>query len=116
LYRTNGEVLAVVEAKRTSREPRVGKQQVLEYVTAIEKKQSFRPFAFMANGEDGQNADSGFGIAEGRFFNPTSRFRIPKSSLLRIAISEDMLDTGGDFHEVVNLAFMEPVNSQNRFW
>ncbi len=52
LYRTNGEVLAVVEAKRTSREPRVGKQQVLEYVTTIEKKQSFRPFAFMANGED----------------------------------------------------------------
>ncbi len=52
LYRTNGEVLAVVEAKRTSRDPRVGKQQVLEYVTAIEKKQSFRPFAFMANGED----------------------------------------------------------------
>ena len=52
LYRSNGEVLAVVEAKRTSRDPRVGKQQVLEYVTAIEKKQSFRPFAFMANGED----------------------------------------------------------------
>ena len=51
-YRTNGEVLAVVEAKRTSRDPRVGKQQVLEYVTAIEKKQTFRPFAFMANGED----------------------------------------------------------------
>lgn len=29
LYRTNGEILAVVEAKRTSREPRVGRQQVL---------------------------------------------------------------------------------------
>lgn len=52
LYRTNGDVLAVVEAKRTSRDARVGKQQVLEYVTAIEKRQSFRPFAFMANGED----------------------------------------------------------------
>lgn len=52
LYRTNGEVLAVVEAKRTSRDPRVGKQQVLDYLTAIEQKQSFRPFAFLANGED----------------------------------------------------------------
>ena len=52
LYRANGEVLAVVEAKRTSRDPRVGKQQVLEYVTEIETKQSFRPFAFMSNGED----------------------------------------------------------------
>ncbi len=32
IYRTNGEVLAVVEAKRTSRDARVGKQQVLEYI------------------------------------------------------------------------------------
>lgn len=52
LLRANGDVLAVVEAKRTSRDPRVGKQQVLEYVTEIEKKQSFRPFAFMSNGDD----------------------------------------------------------------
>lgn len=52
LYRENGEVIAVVEAKRTSRDARVGKQQVFNYVTAIEKKQSFRPFAFMANGDD----------------------------------------------------------------
>lgn len=52
LYRENGEVLAVVEAKRTCRDARVGKQQVLEYVTAIAKQQSFRPFAFMANGDD----------------------------------------------------------------
>ena len=52
LYKADGDVLAVIEAKRTSRDPRVGKQQVLEYVTEIEKKQSFRPFAFMSNGED----------------------------------------------------------------
>ena len=52
LYRTNGEIFAVVEAKRTSRDPREGEKQVLEYVTAIEKKQKFRSFAFMANGED----------------------------------------------------------------
>ncbi|NUN09211.1 MAG: DEAD/DEAH box helicase family protein [Ignavibacteriaceae bacterium] len=52
LYRANGEVLAVVEAKRTSRDPRVGKEQVYQYITEIEKKQSFCPFAFMANGED----------------------------------------------------------------
>lgn len=52
LYRTNGDVLAVVEAKRTSRDARIGKQQVLEYVEAIEKKQPFRPFAFMANGDE----------------------------------------------------------------
>lgn len=52
LYRANGEVLAVIEAKKTKRDARVGKEQVLQYVTRIEKKQSVRPFAFMANGED----------------------------------------------------------------
>lgn len=51
-YRTNGEVLAVIEAKKTSRDARVGKEQVYRYVTEIEKNQSFRPFAIMANGED----------------------------------------------------------------
>ncbi|MDQ3022175.1 MAG: DEAD/DEAH box helicase family protein [Bacteroidota bacterium] len=52
LYRENGEVLAVIEAKRTSRDSRVGQKQVLDYVESIEKKQSFRPFAFMSNGYD----------------------------------------------------------------
>ena len=52
LYRENGEVLAVIEAKRTNRDSRVGLQQVNDYVTAIEKMQSFRPFAFMTNGYD----------------------------------------------------------------
>lgn len=51
-YRDNGDVLAVVEAKRTSRDPRVGKEQALEYVLEIEKKQSFRPYIFLANGDD----------------------------------------------------------------
>ncbi|MGB2868628.1 MAG: DEAD/DEAH box helicase family protein [Bacteroidota bacterium] len=51
LYSPNGDVLAVVEAKRTSRDARVGKQQLLQYLEAIEKKQSFRPFGFMANGD-----------------------------------------------------------------
>ncbi|MEG4810202.1 DEAD/DEAH box helicase family protein [Microcoleus sp. F8-D3] len=51
LYQENGEVIAVVEAKRQSRDPRVAEQQVRHYVTEIEKRQSFRPFAFMSNGD-----------------------------------------------------------------
>lgn len=50
LYRENGEVLAVIEAKRTSRDAREGQKQVLNYVEWIEKNQTFRPFAFMSNG------------------------------------------------------------------
>ena len=52
LYRANGEVLTVVEAKRTSRDARVGQQQLLHYLEGIQKKQAFRPFGFMANGEE----------------------------------------------------------------
>ena len=51
LYQPNGEVIAVVEAKRQSRHPSVAEQQVRDYVTKIEEHQSFRPFAFMNNGD-----------------------------------------------------------------
>ena len=50
LYRENGEVLAVVEAKRTSVDVRLAEAQLTHYVTEIEKHQSFRPFGFLANG------------------------------------------------------------------
>ena len=41
LYRSNGEVLAVVEAKRQSRSPQRARAQALHYVTEIGKRQSF---------------------------------------------------------------------------
>jgi type I restriction enzyme R subunit len=47
LYRDNGEVLAVIEAKKTRRDARVGKEQIYQYLTKIEAKQSFRPFGFL---------------------------------------------------------------------
>ncbi len=52
LYRPNGEIIAVVEAKRTSVDPRLAEAQTEFYVTEIAKRQSFRPFAFMTNGYD----------------------------------------------------------------
>ena len=52
LYRPNGEIIAVVEAKRASVDPRLAEAQTEFYVTEIEKQQSFRPFAFMTNGYD----------------------------------------------------------------
>ena len=38
LYRDNGEVLAVIEAKKTRRDARVGKEQLYQYLTKIEGK------------------------------------------------------------------------------
>lgn len=52
LYRSNGEVIAVVEAKRQSRDPRVAEQQVRHYVTEIATHQSLQPFAFLTNGRE----------------------------------------------------------------
>lgn len=50
LYRENGEVLAVVEAKKTAVDVRLAEAQLTHYVSEIEKHQSFRPFGFLANG------------------------------------------------------------------
>lgn len=50
LYSPDGKVLAVVEAKRTSRSPREGEEQLRHYVAEIAKKQDFAPFGFMSNG------------------------------------------------------------------
>ena len=50
LYEPSGRVLAVVEAKRTSRNPREGEEQLRQYVAEIERGQDFAPFGFMSNG------------------------------------------------------------------
>ena len=50
LYRPSGPSLSVVEAKRTSRNPRDGEEQLRQYVTEIARKQDFAPFGFMSNG------------------------------------------------------------------
>lgn len=50
LFDTNGLPLAVVEAKRTSRDPRVGKEQAKLYADCLEEKFSQRPIIFYTNG------------------------------------------------------------------
>lgn len=52
LYRENGEIIAIVEAKRSSVDPRLAEAQAEFYVTEIEKRQGWRPFAFLTNGYD----------------------------------------------------------------
>ncbi|HMN61608.1 MAG TPA: type I restriction endonuclease, partial [Anaerolinea sp.] len=52
LRRSNGEIIAVVEAKRTTHDPRLAQQQAEHYLNEIAKHQSFKPFAFLTNGID----------------------------------------------------------------
>lgn len=51
LMRESGEVLAVVEAKKTTHDARLPQAQTEHYVTEISRHQEFQPFAFMTNGE-----------------------------------------------------------------
>lgn len=50
LFDATGEVLAVIEAKRTCRNPREGEEQLRHYLTEIAKRQKFVPFGFLTNG------------------------------------------------------------------
>jgi len=50
LYDPSGNVLAVVEVKRCSRNPREADEQLRHYVTEIAKRQPYAPFGFMSNG------------------------------------------------------------------
>lgn len=44
------------------------------------------------------------------------RFEDPSPRGIDVAISVDMLDTGIDVPEIVNLVFFKPVHSQTKFW
>lgn len=52
LFGDNGRPLAVVEAKRTSKDPKVGQQQAKLYADCLEKKFKQRPIIFYTNGFD----------------------------------------------------------------
>ncbi len=46
----NGKIIALVEAKRTSKDPKEGRQQSRLYADCIEKEQGLRPIIFYTNG------------------------------------------------------------------
>lgn len=48
----NGKPIAVVEAKRTSRDPLVGKRQAADYADQIKRKFGIEPFIFLTNGQE----------------------------------------------------------------
>lgn len=52
LYGENGKPLAVVEAKRTSKDSKIGQQQAKLYADCLEKRYSQRPVIFLTNGFD----------------------------------------------------------------
>jgi type I restriction enzyme R subunit len=77
LYRANGEIIAVVEAKRTSIDPRLAEAQADFYAAEIAQGQSFRPFAFTSNGRSIHllDGESGMRPVQG-FFSLTDLERL----------------------------------------
>lgn len=50
LFGKDGKPLAVVEAKKTTKDPNIGKQQAVLYADSLERKFKRRPFIFYTNG------------------------------------------------------------------
>ena len=50
LFGANGKPLAVVEAKRTTKDPNVGRQQAILYADCLEKRYGIRPIIYYTNG------------------------------------------------------------------
>ena len=80
LYDATGNVIAVVEAKKCSRNARDADEQLRHYVTEIAKRQSYSPFGFMSNGRDTYFWE--VGIANPRpiagFFSPACKSKLPR--------------------------------------
>ncbi len=50
LYDDNGQIIAIIEAKKSRRDVKEGKEQARQYANALEKMTGFRPLIFYTNG------------------------------------------------------------------
>lgn len=50
LYDDNGQIIAILEAKKSRRDVKEGKEQARQYANALEKMAGFRPLIFYTNG------------------------------------------------------------------
>lgn len=64
LYGDNGKPLAVIEAKRTSKDPKIGQQQAKLYADCLEKQYDQRPVIFFTNGLENYMWDDYNGYSE----------------------------------------------------
>ncbi|MBC2398797.1 DEAD/DEAH box helicase family protein [Clostridium tetanomorphum] len=68
LYGDNGKPLAVVEAKRTSKDAKVGREQAKLYADCLEKQYDVRPVIFFTNGFETYIWDDYNGYSERRIY------------------------------------------------
>lgn len=101
LWDDNGNPLAVIEAKKTSVDPELGRHQAKLYTDALEKKFSFRPVIFYTNGFDIWMWDDAQGFPPRKLFGFYSKDslqhlanyqRIEKRPLDSVEINETIVD------------------------
>ena len=99
LFGKDGLPLAVIEAKRTSKDANAGKNQAVEYADCLERKFSRRPMIFTTNGFDTYFWDDTSGIprrVSGMFskddLQKLMNRRAEKLDLYSIAIDEKITD------------------------
>lgn len=68
LYGANGKPIAVIEAKRSSKDPKVGQQQAKLYADCLEKQFNQRPVIFFTNGFETYLWDDFNGYSERRVY------------------------------------------------
>jgi len=110
LYRPDGDIIAVVEAKRTSIQPRLAQAQTEFYVREIAKQQAFLPFAFMTNGHTIQfwDVDRANPRQVAGFFSPDDLanllyLRQNALPLTGIPINQDIVDRPYQFEAMQRL-------------
>lgn len=68
LYGDNGKPLAVIEAKKTSKDPKIGREQAKLYANCLEKQYNLRPVIFYTNGLETYIWDDYNGYSERRIY------------------------------------------------
>jgi type I restriction enzyme, R subunit len=95
LYGESGDVLAIVEAKRCSRDARDGEEQLRQYISEVLRQQSFVPFGFMSNGRKTWFWDVGHAhprLVAG-FFTRDDLERLLFQRLHAVAINDTQINT-----------------------
>lgn len=128
--------LAVVEAKKTSKDAAIGREQAKQYCYNLQKDKGGelpgKTIFFCASIAHARRIEEIFDKLYPQYHGELAKVLVSddpwvygKGGLLdqfthndlpRVAISVDMLDTGIDVREIVNLVFAKPIYSYTKFW
>lgn len=114
LWGDNGKPLAVIEAKRTRRDAQVGQHQAKLYADCLE--QMFNQERF--DKQYPQYKGDFLKVIDNKIeyrYDILNKFKTA-NKMPQMAVSVDMLDTGIDIPEVVNLVFFKPIRSSTKYW